>query len=456
MPRILTAVFLLTLGSIASATDYVFTDTFEECGMSAVRSNLAITISPPQGASDLILKPAITLPITKGIPIDGRLVGMRGTPPYLFSEVTSNLAAFGITLNSDGTLTGTPSTVGHTSYRAKVQDAALGAFECTLSIRVHANLQVVAGSPLDGEKSSIYNYAFAISGATGAVTWAISPSLVITHGLYLHAATGVLDTTDFGGGTGAIIGSSDLLVNFTITATDAGSGDSLVIPSSIYIYGALDTPIVTPGYNVVVGVSTLLSDAGYFGGKPPFKFAVTSSLPSGLTVNFNPNDYTATVLATEAFDLTTVQFVVTDALGGAVPAAFDLTASAVSIDGAMAANSDSLFPTQAAVVAYVAAHSGGSASAANVAASTTLSATINRFTAGSVAGTTPASPADFDELEIAIEDASFTGCSIVAHAGQTVNGASSLSFDILPCIFRFRYNLAATNWFVDYYRIGDI
>lgn len=111
---------------------------------------------------------------------------------------------------------------------------------------------------------------------------------------------------------------------------------------------------------------------------------------------------------------------------------------------------------QDAIDELAAASGGGGSTHANVSSSATLSHTINRYTAGSVAGTTPASPADFDELEVSIEDASYTGCTLVANTGQTVNGASSLSFNILPCVMRFRYNLAATNWFPLYYRIGTL
>jgi hypothetical protein len=352
MSRLLVLLFLVS--SLCCAQG--FADGFDHgtCDMTAVRSNLGITISPPQGASDLKMRMVVDgLPVRKGEVLTGALIGQAGSPPYVYSIVSGSLPT-GVSLDTaTGLLSGTPTVVGFYPFLAEVQDSALGAFTCRFAINVIPPFVVTAGSPSDGEKDSIYSYAFAVSGATGSVTWAISPSLVITHGLYLHTATGVLDTTDLGGGTGAIIGSSDLLVNFTITATDSGSGDSLTIPCSIYIWPALDTPNITPGYNVVVGISTLLSDSGYFGGKPPFKLALTSSLPSGLTIAFNPNDYTATVLAAEPFDLTTVQFVVTDSLGGAVPAAFDLTASAVNLDGTLSANSDSLFPTQKAVKTYV-------------------------------------------------------------------------------------------------------
>lgn len=286
--------------------------------MIAQRSNLAITIAPAAGASDLKLRASITQPVKKGVPIVGGLVAQGGSPPYVYSEVTSNLAGFGITLHADGTLTGSPTTVGLVTFIAQVQDAALGVYRCTFSIRVHANLKVVAGDPPDGEKAQTdYSYRFAISGATGTVTWSISPSLQFGHSLYFDTATGILDT-----GGGAIIGSTGTL-NFTVTATDGGSGDSIAIPCSIFIYGELKAKLVSARVPIVVGVPTTISASsqGWQGGAAPFAVRFdTSTFPSGLSVeSVNPVDGTITVLATESFVETLLfsagEAVVTDSLG---------------------------------------------------------------------------------------------------------------------------------------------
>lgn len=351
---------LLTLAALCHADDAgMFFDGFElygDCAMTQqVRTNLAISITKPEGGSDLRLRAKIALPAVNGDAAIGALIAEGGTAPYVFSEVTSTLATLGVSIDPvTGFLSGTYGAVGLVSFVAQVEDAALATFECTFSINVFPKLTALTASPIDGEKSASYNYQFSVANPVGTIIWAISPSLIITHGMYLNTSTGMLDTMG-----GAIIGSSDLFVNFTITATDGTSGEVLVIPCSIYIFPELDTPIVTPDYKIVVGVPTTLPDAGFFGGNGAFKFFVTSSLPAGLQVTFK-NDYTADVLATAAFDLTPIDFTVTDNLGGAVPAAFTLTASAVNNDGTLSANSDSLFPTQKAVKSYVDALVSGS------------------------------------------------------------------------------------------------
>lgn len=98
----------------------------------------------------------------------------------------------------------------------------------------------------------------------------------------------------------------------------------------------------------------------------------------------------------------------------------------------------------------------GFTKANHVVSATMASASKNRITANSVTLTTPASPADFDEIYVFVESASITGAAIAAHAGQTVNGASSISLTQVPCYLHLQYNLAGTNWFVLDYRIGTL
>jgi hypothetical protein len=460
------ALLLLALSSFCCAQDQVFADSFDprptQWGCHPVRNNLAISFAPPIGGSDLKLRMAIeALPVRKGEPLIGALIAQGGTPPYSPLSIVRGSLPPGVSLDTaTGLLSGTPTTVGHYAFLAKVADVALGTFRTTFAIDVIPAFVGTATTPPTAENTASYSYTFQVSGATGAVTWASSGSL--PSGLSLNSA-GVLSGTpnDVPG---------DFV--FTATATDAGSGDSLPIHCMLTLLDRGEVAFDNTFINPVVGgtylpflyigtpYSATVSISG--GGLPPFRFEDTNGQLTSIGLSVNPTTGEVTGTITDpAFANTQIlaEVIATDALGVlqiTAQAALGVALPVPSTDGTLGHNSDLLIPTEQAVKTYVDAHAGGSATTANVPASVTLSAQINRFTAINVAGTAPAAPADFQEIEIAIEDASFTGCTFVAGAGQTVNGAASFAFAILPCIFRFRYNLAATNWFVDYYRIGDI
>lgn len=69
---------------------------------------------------------------------EATLAATGGTGSYTWSEVTSELATYGLTLNADGTITGTPSLEGTCTFTAEVQDdaspaqTAQGAFRITI------------------------------------------------------------------------------------------------------------------------------------------------------------------------------------------------------------------------------------------------------------------------------------------------------------------------------------
>jgi len=481
MPRIIAA-FLLLISSLCFAQDDIFADSFDyqTCGddVSAVRSNLGIVISAPQGSSDLKLRASIDLPVIKGAPIIGALVGQGGTAPYVFSEITSNWSGVGITVNSDGSITGTPNAIGVVNARVQVQDAALGVYQCTFSINVIPDFYFIADTPPVAVTGYAYVYQFRIGGnvptypstfAAGIVAGSLPAGLtidgLISGGMSpngrLYAFTTVAATPgeyDFTyrvtNGAGDFI---DAPVHLIVDTQGTVTFDNTINPGPGGLGGTwLPPAIVGVPYKATVSVTD---------GVAPFTFNDTNGVIKSLGLSVNP--YTGEVSGTVtdqslagSYDSPyLVEVGGTDSAGiGMVTsqAVLAVLLTAPSTDGTLAANSDQLTPTQAAVKSYVDAHAGGGSTHANVGSSATLSKTINRYTAGSVHGTTPASPADFDQLEIRIEDASFTGCTLIANSGQTVNGAASYSFDILPCIFRFTYNLSATNWFIDYYRIGSI
>lgn len=313
------AIAFLVVCSACFGQDFVFATGFEgtsvgECH--AMRNNMAVTFSPPVGGSDLKMRMTLhRLPVVKGDPLVGALKGQGGAPPYAYSEIGGSLPT-GVSLSPDGTLSGTPSAAGYFSFLAQVQDSALGIFTCRFAINVLPSLEVAAGSPTPMEASVVYSYTFAIANAVGAVTWSIS-SGSIPGTMLLDSSTGEL----------AGIGDSGPY-NFTVTATDGGTGDSIDIP--VFLDGADRLTVVFPPDPITLTQNTTYASLYsvfdiVIGGLLPLR-ATANNLPDGLTLDtvsgvISGTPTTLTPLSpVELFDIS-----ITDALGVTVSETWQYT-----------------------------------------------------------------------------------------------------------------------------------
>lgn len=273
------------------------------------------------------------------------LLGVGGSGSYTAYAESGGLAAAGYTLNTaTGEITGTASASGNVAFTGSVTDSAANSFSLTFSLDVISQLGFEQTSPPSGEKNAPYSYQFNITGATGSVTYAVTSGSV-PAGLSLSSG-GLLS------GTPSSSGSTS---NGVITATDSGSGATLDIPFSIFIYGELKPKISSAHVQIVTNVATTLNigEVGFQGGAPNYVMSLYSgTLPAGLSYTVNPGQGGITFTATAPFTSTFLQFQVTDALGyqtltsgvyitalAAVPSADAGNGLSIGTDGALYASS---------------------------------------------------------------------------------------------------------------------
>jgi len=70
-----------------------------------------------------------------GVPYSGAIKATGGVPPYTFTDTGKTLPV-GLTLNADGTITGTPITAGSTTALIDVTDAAGAAVQAAVKTAV--------------------------------------------------------------------------------------------------------------------------------------------------------------------------------------------------------------------------------------------------------------------------------------------------------------------------------
>ena len=245
------------------------------------------------GGPTIVLSPtSLTNPMV-GIGYSQTITANGGTPSYTFA-ITSGSLPNGMTLNSAGVITGTPTVAGTFNFTVTVTDTnnftGNQPYTFTLAPPTISLNPTTLPTPLLGVG---YSHMISANGGTTPYTFAVTSGTLPT-GLTLNTNTGVI------GGTPAAIGT----FNFTITATDANSFSGNQ-PYTVTI-NAIPTITITPSTltdpTLTVAYSQTLSGNG---GTGPYTFAVSSgTLPTGLSVNSSTGVISGTPGATGTFNFT--------------------------------------------------------------------------------------------------------------------------------------------------------
>jgi prepilin-type N-terminal cleavage/methylation domain-containing protein len=177
-----------------------------------------------QGCEALVITSPTTLPeATEDEPYSYQLTARGGRPPYTWSGSIGS----GLTLNPDGTITGTvnvntststgelPGCTASISFSATVQDGAGQTLTQNFTIPVRArNVEIITDSLPDALEGTAYSADVDAIGGSGTYTFSVATGSSLPSWLSLDPSTGVLSGTP---PTDA--GCSEGLENFSLVAT---------------------------------------------------------------------------------------------------------------------------------------------------------------------------------------------------------------------------------------------
>jgi hypothetical protein len=151
-----------------------------------------------------------------GTAYSGSLGATGGTAPYIWSLASGSLPT-GLSLASGGTISGTPTAAGTSSFTLQVTDSSSPALTATqtFSLVIAANttsLSITTTSVADGQVGASYSATVTATGGTTPYTWSLS-SGSFPAGLSLGASTGTISGSPTASGTSS----------FTLKVTDSSS-----------------------------------------------------------------------------------------------------------------------------------------------------------------------------------------------------------------------------------------
>jgi len=285
--------------SYTPTASYSGTDTFAYTATNAGGTSSPATATITVSAPALAISPAGgNLTGTAETAYSQTFTASAGTAPYTYSlAINSGTMPTGLSFStSTGVLSGTPTTAGTVNFTVTATDSTTGTgpFNTSNTYALTVSSPTISVSPAsltNPTVGSAYSQTVSASGGAAAYTFVRSAGSLPT-GLSLNSSTGVISGTPTAAGT----------FNFTVTATDANSftgsrAYSLTVsaPTITISPTTVSAATVASAYSVTVSAS---------GGTASYSYAITGSLPAGITMNSVTGVISGTPTAAGTFNFT--------------------------------------------------------------------------------------------------------------------------------------------------------
>jgi len=265
-------------GTPSAAGTTTVTFTVSDANNATGSRPLAIAIYAPPS-----LPPATLPDAYPAISYSATVTGTGGKAPYAFTA-GAGLPA-GLVMLSSGAITGnTTASPGTFTFTATMTDANGVTATQSFSIIVRADLAISPAALAEGYATEAYSQSVTGSGGRTPYAWSVA-SGALPAGVTLDAVSGAIGGTPSAAGTSAV----------TIRLTDANSATA-TRPYSIQIY---QLPVITTASLPIAVVGAPYNQAiAFTGGKAPFTWAQTGTLPPGITFNTSTGTFSGTAPAT--------------------------------------------------------------------------------------------------------------------------------------------------------------
>jgi hypothetical protein len=335
----------------------------------------------------LTISPQLSITTTSPLPAGNQNVAYTpitfavtgGLAPYTWTVASGALPA-GLSLSTQGVLSGTPTGAGASTFVVQVADtngSATQTVTASFSLTVNSAIVITTASPLPGAiTGQSYSRTFAATGGTPPFTWALAGG-TLPAGWTLTAA-GVLS------GSATVAGTYNFVVKAADGVGGAGTKDFAVTVASPLAITTSTLPVAFQ--NSAYPPQTLAAS----GGTTPFNWSVTSgSLPAGITLT-NAGVLAGTPTASGSFTFT-VQ-AADSAVANPQTATRQLS---ITVDPQLTITTGSPLPYATGGVAYnqTLAAAGGTAPYTWTIASGSLPAGFALSQAGAITGTSAAAAA---------------------------------------------------------------